>query len=171
MYVLFPACVCTRHQHTHIHTSVRITQDTGNTGGLWGWNWETRRLRKKLFTIGPFVSFAFWNVYYLCSKMFKRTRLKVMHLCRSQLLGLIWSSHQMKWVAHWGSSGCSGGGVQLSGKMGHDSQGAEASQSCKCFRGQVDGVGNIVNSRKSKTTTIPPFPNGPFQICNQGSTG
>lgn len=63
----------------------------------------------------------------------------------------------MKWVIHWGSSGCSGGGIQLSGKMGRDSQGAEASQSCKCFRGQVDGVGNIDNSRKSKTTTPAPF--------------
>lgn len=58
----------------------------------------------------------------------------------------------MKWVAHWGSSGCGGGGVQLSGKLGRDSQGAEASQSCKRFGGQVDGMGNIDNSRKSKTT-------------------
>lgn len=67
----------------------------GNNGGLWEGDC---RLGDAVgnFTVKPFVSFAFWTMYYLWSKVFKRTKEKIMHPCshsRWGWFGSITKSH------------------------------------------------------------------------------
>lgn len=166
-------CACARTCVIHLWKDY---SRTGNNSGLWGGDWGLGDAGGN-FTVKAFVSFALWTMYYLCSKVFKRTKEKIMHPCSHSRWGWFgaitkshgWDTGALQWLRAEETSSArslwqrvAGWGVALKARGMPELQMLQRMN----WWGEKTEM-----TRKSPRTPPSTYAKGPFQICDWDSTG